>query len=242
VKVSPRSGPRSGKLTPVDTRREEEQLSISGVTAGDRYEERGLGPWIRRNPWLLLRLFMVLVFSFGASTTALNFSYGMEINPIRLSAEEINEGRLPPGTQLQDYVEITGTPNYGEDTRLIGTEESRIGFVQRYSVSYFYFGLKETGDNLLVQTVQNPPDVSEDGEQVWRGRLSNVDTVIFQNTTQTGLENAGLPTRGEVPVIETGETPDYQRQLFPTYSAIILVWLASVGWLIWKKNKPLAGV
>lgn len=226
----------------MDTR--EERLSAPGGYAGadEPHEERGLGAWIRRNPWLLTRLFMVLVFSFGASTTALNFSYGMEINPIQLSAEDINEGQLPPGTELQDYVEITGTPDYGEDTRLIGTEESRIGFVQRYSVNYFYFGLKETDDNLLIQTVQTPPDVSEDGEQVWRGRLSNVNTVIFQNTTQEGLENAGLTTRGEVPVVETGETPDYQRQLFPAYSAIILVWLASLGWLVWKKNKPLAGV
>lgn len=185
---------------------------------------------------------MVLVFSFGASTTALNFSYGTQVNPIRLSVEEINEGQLPPGTRLQDYVEITGTPDYGEDTRLLGTKESRIGFAQRYSVSYFYFGLEETGDNLLIQTVQTPPDVTEDGEQVWRGQLSNVNTVIFYDTTQEGLKNAGLTTRGEVPVIETGETPEYYRQVFPAYSAIILVWLASIGWLVWKKNKPLAGV
>jgi hypothetical protein len=202
----------------------------------------GLGSWIRRNPWLLTRLFMVLVFSFGASTTAVNFSYGMEINPIRLSAEEINEGRLPSGTQLQDYVEITGTPDYGDDTRLIGTKESRIGFAHRYSVNYFYFGLEETGDNLLIQTVPTPPDVTEDGEQVWRGQLSNVNTVIFHDTAQAGLERAGLTTRGEVPIIETGETPDYHRQIFPAYSAIILIWLASLGWLIWKKNKPFAGI
>ncbi len=204
--------------------------------------EPGLGRWIQRNPWLLVRLFIVLVFSFGASTTALNFSYGLEINPIRLSAEEINEGRLPPEVQLQDYVEITGTPDYGEDTRRIGTEESRIGFAHRYSVNYFYFGLEETGDNLLVQTVQYPPDVTEDGEQVWRGQLSNVDTVIFHDTTQTGLENAGITTRGEVPIIETGETPDYHRQIFPAYSAIIGLWVLSVAWLIWKKNKPLVGI
>lgn len=224
----------------MDTR--EERLSGSGVHADEHYEEHGLGAWIRRNPWLLTRLFMVLVFSFGASTTALNFSYGTQVNPIRLSVEEINEGQLPPGTRLQDYVEITGTPDYGEDTRLLGTKESRIGFAQRYSVSYFYFGLEETGDNLLIQTVQTPPDVTEDGEQVWRGQLSNVNTVIFYDTTQEGLKNAGLTIRGEVPVIETGETPEYYRQVFPAYSAIILVWLASIGWLVWKKNKPLAGV
>lgn len=224
----------------MDTR--EKKRNNFGEPLGEQYEEPGLGAWLRRNPWLLTRLFMVLVFSFGASTTALNFSYGMEINPIQLSAEEINEGRLPPGTQLQDYVEITGTPDYGKDTRLIGTEESQIGFAQRYSVNYFYFGLEETDDNLLVQTVQKPPDITEDGEQVWRGQLSNVDTVIFHDTTQAGLESAGLTTRGEVPIIETGETPDYHRQIFPAYSAIILVWFASIGWLLWRKNKPLAGV
>jgi hypothetical protein len=166
----------------------------------------------------------------------------MEINPIQLSAEEINEGRLPPEAKLQTYVEITGAPDYGDDTRLIGTEESQIGFAHRYSVNYFYFGLEETGDNLLIQAVQNPPDVTEDGEQVWRGQLSNVATVIFHDTTKAGLESAGLTTRDEVPIIETGETPDYHRQIFPAYFAIIGIWLLSVAWLIWKKNKPFAGV
>jgi hypothetical protein len=240
VKASPQPGPRSGKLTSVDTRRKE-RLPAPGGYDDQVYEERGLGPWIQRNPWLLTRLFMVLVFSFGASTTAVNFSYGMEINPIQLSVEEINEGRLPPEARLQDFVEITGTPDFGEDTRLIGTEESQIGFVHRYSVNYFYFGLEETGDNLLIQTVPNPPDVNEAGEQVWRGQLSNVRTVIFHDSTQAGLENAGLTTRAEVPVIETGETPDYHRQIFPAYFAILLVWLGSVGWLIWRKNEPLLG-
>lgn len=205
-------------------------------------EAPGLGRWIRRNPWLLMRLFMVLVFSFGASTTAVNFTYGMQINPIELSAEEINAGQLPSGAQLQDYVEITGTPDFGGDTRLIGTEESKIGFAHRYSVNYFYFGLQETDDNLLIQTVQSPPDVTEDGERVWRGQLSNVNTVIFHDTTQDGLESAGLTTRGEVPIVETGETPDYYRQIYPAYSAIVLVWLASIAWLVWKRNKPVAGV
>lgn len=184
---------------------------------------------------------MVLVFSFGASTTAVNFSYGLKINPIQLTAEELNEGRLPSGTHVNDYVEITGTPNYGEDTSRIGLEESGIGFVERYSVGYFYFGLEETGDNLLIQTVNAPPDVTEDGEQVWRGQLSNVATAIFQDTTQRGLGIAGLPTQGEVPIIETGETPDYHRQIFPAYSAIIGLWVVATAWLIWKKNKPIAG-
>ncbi|PLS82635.1 MAG: hypothetical protein CYG60_23990 [Actinobacteria bacterium] len=213
-----------------------------GESPGEKPElEPGLGRWIRRNPWLLMRLFMVLVFSFGASTTAVNFSYGLEINPVQLTAEELNEGRLPPGTQLQDFVEITGTPNYGEDTSRIGTEESGIGFVERYSVGYFYFGLEETGDNLLIQTVNTPPDVTEDGEQVWRGQLSNVATAIFQDTTQRGLTTAGLPSQGEIPIIETGETPDYHRQIFPAYSAIIGLWVFAMAWLVWKKNKPIAG-
>lgn len=203
--------------------------------------EPGLGRWIRRNPWLLMRLFMVLVFTFGASTTAVNISYGLEINPIQLTAEEINEGKLPAGANINDYVEITGTPNYGEDTERIGTEASGIGFVERYSVGYFYFGLEETGDNLLIQTVNAPPDVTEDGEQVWRGQLSNVATAIFQDTTQSGLRTAGLPTRGEVPIIETGETPDYHRQILPAYVAIIGLWVFAMAWLIWKKNKPIAG-
>jgi hypothetical protein len=225
----------------VDTRRYKKPVGYEEFPPDDRLEEPGLGSWIKRNSWLLVRLFIVLVFSFGASTTAVNFSYGLEINPIPLSAEEINEGLLPPEARLGDYVEITGTPDYGEDTSRIGTEESKIGFVQRYSVAYFYFGLEETGDNLLIQTVQNPPDVTEDGEQVWRGQLSNVNSAIFQDTTQRGLGITGLPTRGEVPIIETGETPDYHRQIFPAYSAIIGLWVLSMAWLIWKKNKPFAG-
>ena len=184
---------------------------------------------------------MVLVFSFGASTTALNLSYGLEANPIQLTAEELNEGQLPAGANINDYVEITGTPVYGEDTSRIGTEESGIGFVERYSVGYFYFGLEETGDNLLIQTVNAPPDFTEDGEQVWRGQLSNVATAIFQDTTQRGLQTAGLPTRGEVPIIETGETPDYHRQIFPAYAAIIGLWVVSMVWLIWKRNRPIVG-
>jgi hypothetical protein len=78
----------------------------------ERYEPRGLGPWIRRNTWLLVRLFMVMVFTFGASTTAANFSYGLEGAPTKISVEQINDGRLPPGTELGDYVEVRGTPDY----------------------------------------------------------------------------------------------------------------------------------
>jgi hypothetical protein len=46
---------------------------ISGESE-DYSRERGLGPWIRRNPWLLMRLFTVVVFSFAASTVAAKFS------------------------------------------------------------------------------------------------------------------------------------------------------------------------
>lgn len=181
---------------------------------------------------------MVFVFSFGATTTAANFSYGLEINPIPLSVEQINAGKLPPEAKLEDYVEITGTPNFGKDTRRIGTEESRIGISSRYSANYFYFGLKETGDNLLIQTAQTPPDVTDGGKQEWRGKLSSVRTVIFHNTTKDGLKNAGLPTKGSVPIIETGDTPDYYRQIFPAYSTILGLWVLSIAWIMWKKNKP----
>ena len=231
----------SVKLRLVDTRDYKKPLGYEELVPDDRHEEPGLGSWIKRNPWLLMRLFMVIVFSFGASTTAVNFSYGLEINPIQLSAEELNEGRLPAEAHIDDFVEITGTPNYGEDASRIGTEESKIGFVQRYSVAYFYFGLEETGDNLLIQTVQKPPDITKDGEQTWRGQLTNVDSAIFQDTTQRGLGDSGLATRGDIPIIETGETPDYHREIFPAYSAIIGLWVLSFAWLIWKRNKPIAG-
>lgn len=216
-------------------------IGYGDFSPDDQYEEPGLGSWIKRNPWLLMRLFMVLVFSFGASTTAVNFSYGLKINPVQLTAEELNEGLLPSGAQLGDYVEVTGTPDYGEDPSQVGTEASKIGFVQRYSVAYFYFGLEETDDNLLIQTVQSPPDVTKDGEQVWSGQLSNVNSAIFQDTTQRGLGVTGLTTRGDVPIIETGETPDYHRQIFPAYSVIVGLWVLSVAWFIWKRNKPIAG-
>src|SRR3712207_8586845 len=53
-------------------------LSEHGAHLDERYGEPGLGAWIKRNPWLLVRLFIVLVFTFGASTTAANFSYGLQ--------------------------------------------------------------------------------------------------------------------------------------------------------------------
>ncbi|HSL00429.1 MAG TPA: hypothetical protein VK869_08830 [Rubrobacteraceae bacterium] len=209
----------------------------------EHFEERGLGPWLRRNPWLLVRLFMVLVFTFGASTTAANFSYGLQGEPIPVSVEQLNTGQLPPGTELGDYIEVRGTPDVGEDLQRIGTPESGIGVSSRYSTSYFYFPLQETGDSLLVQSAQGLPQGLEDPEErVWRGKLATVGTVIFHDTTQEALDRAGLPRAENIPVVETGDTPEYYREIFPAYSAIIAVWLGSVAWLIWKKNKPFMGL
>ncbi len=211
----------------------------SGGPADEHYRERGLGPWISRNPWLLMRLFMVVVFTFGASLIANQFSYGLEWNPIQLTAEQINRGQLPPNTELGDYVRITGTANAGENLtpQNIGTAESEIGVSARYSVAYFYFGLEETNDNLLIQTTQSLPDF--DGEQrVWEGQLSNVGTVIFQSTTQQGLERANLPTDRSTPVIEMADTPETYRNLFPVYSSVIGLWVLSLAWLLWRRNKP----
>ncbi len=229
---------RSGKLVHVETRNTQE---LSGE--GGSYEEPGLGSWIRRNPWLLLRLFIVMVFTFGASTTAANFSYGLEGEPTVLSVEQINRGQLPPGAQIGDYVEIRGTPEIPDGLKLeqLGLPESKIAVSARYSTSYFYFELKETGDNLLLQTVESLPD-PKTGERVWRGKLANVGSVIFHDTTQQALRRAGLPQDENIPVVETGDTPEYYRKIFPAYSAIIGLWIASVAWLAWKKNKPFLGL
>ena len=206
------------------------------------YEEHGLGAWIRRNPWLLVRLFMVMVFTFGASTTAANFSYGLEGKPVEIDIAELRDGRLPAGVQLGDYVQVTGTPDFGPDPEKIGTPESGIGISSRYSASYFYLGLEETGDDLLIQTAQTPPDLEETGERVWQGKLETVETVIFHDTTQEALQRAGLPRDESIPVVTTGDTPEYYRQIFPAYSAIIGLWVASILWLIWKRNKPFLGL
>ena len=224
----------------MDTR---DKRPLSGGREYDHYEERGLGPWIRRNPWLLTRLFIVIVFSFAASTVAANFSYGLEGKPTVLSIEQLNSGRLPAGTELGDYVQVSGTPNVGEDIGTVGVPESEIAVVGRYSTNYFYFRLDETGDNLLIQTTQGvPSDIQSPGERVWRGKLETVGTVIFHSTTQQGLKNAGLPRNESIPVINTGETPEYLRKIFPAYSAIIVLWLLSIAWLAWKRNKPLLGL
>jgi hypothetical protein len=224
----------------VDTRNTQE---LSGTGGHGSYEEPGLGSWIRRNPWLLLRLFIVMVFTFGASTTAANFSYGLEGEPTVLSVEQINRGQLPQGAQIGDYVEIRGTPEIPDDLKLeqLGLPESKIAVSARYSTSYFYFELEETGDNLLLQTVESLPD-PKTGERVWRGKLANVGSVIFHDTTQEALRRAGLPRDENIPVVETGDTPEYYRKIFPAYSAIIGLWIASVAWLVWKKNKPFLGL
>ena len=210
----------------------------------DYYEERGLGPWLRRNRWLLTRLFTVIVFSFAASTVAANFSYGLEGKPTVLSVDQLNSGRLPVGTELGDYVQVSGTPEVGEvKPATIGRPESNIGVVSRYETAYLYFRLEETGDNLLIQSTQGlPRNIQNSGERVWRGKLETVGTVIFHNTTQEGLKRAGLPHNESIPVINTGETPEYMREIFPAYSAIIVLWLLSIAWLIWKRNKPLLGL
>ena len=210
----------------------------------DYYEERGLGPWLRRNRWLLTRLFTVIVFSFAASTVAANFSYGLEGKPTVLSVGQLNSGRLPAGTELGDYVQVSGTPDVGRvKPATVGGPESGIGIVSRYETAYLYFRLKETGDNLLIQSTQGlPRNIQNSGERVWRGKLETVGTVIFHNTTQEGLKRAGLPRNETIPVVNTGETPAYMREIFPAYSAIIVLWLLSIAWLIWKRNKPLLGL
>jgi hypothetical protein len=183
-----------------------------------------------------------MVFTFGASTTAANFSYGLKGDPVILTADQLNRGELPAGTEIGDYVEVTGTPSFGPDPRQVGSPKSNIAVSSRYEVSYYYFGLKETGNNLLVQTTQTPPDATKTGEQTFRGKLATVGTVIFHNTTREGLEAADLPDDGSIPVIETGDTPEYYRQIFPAYSAILGLWVLSTIWLVWKKNKPLLGL
>ena len=226
----------------MDTRNQQKLPHQDDRPPDEHYREPGLGTWVRRNPWLLVRLFMVMVFTYGASTTAANFSYSLEGEPVNLSIDQVNRGELPAGTELGDYVEVTGSPDFGPNTELIGVPESEIAVSSRYSAAYFHFRLEETGDNLIIQTAQTPPDVTETGEQVWRGKLATVGTVIFHDTTQSGLEAAGLPQDESIPVIETGDTPEYYRQILPAYSATIGLWILSIAWLVWKRNKPFLGL
>jgi hypothetical protein len=224
----------------MDTR---DKRPTSGGIEGQPYQERGLGPWIRRNPWLLMRLFTVIVFSFAASTVAANFSYGLEGKPTVLDVDQLNSGRLPAGTELGDYVRVSGTPDVGENLKRVGVPESEVAVVSRYETAYFYFRLEETGNNLLIQTTQGlPENLGSSGERVWSGKLETVGTVIFHDTTQRGLQSAGLPRDESIPVVNTGETPEYLRKIFPAYSAIIGLWLLSIAWLAWKRNKPVLGL
>ncbi|MBA3473290.1 MAG: hypothetical protein H0T57_08715 [Rubrobacter sp.] len=222
----------------MDTRNQRKPPDQDARPPDEHYREPGLGAWIRRNTWLLVRLFVVMIFTFGASTTAANFSYGLQSDPTVLSVEQLNRGELPSGIELGDYVEVTGTPDFGTNP---DTGQPRIGVSARYEVSYYYFRLGETGENLLIQQTSQP-DLAESGEQVWRGKIATVGTVIFHDTTQSGLEVAGLPRDESIPVIETGDTPEYYRQIFPAYSAIIGLWILSIAWLVWKRNKPFLGL
>lgn len=203
------------------------------------YEDRGLGSWIRRNTSLLFRLFFVLLFSLLLSIVGSNVSYNLQGAPTPLTAEQLNSGRLPAGTEPGDYVEVRGTANVGPPNAKVGLEESEIAISSRYRTAYFYFRLQETGDNFLIQTTESlPRDLADPNERVWRGRLETVGTVIFYSTTQEGLERAGLPTNDNIPVINTAETPQYLQQFAAANWVIVGLWLSSVAWLIWKRNTP----
>ncbi|MGB3632661.1 MAG: hypothetical protein WA982_01330 [Rubrobacteraceae bacterium] len=240
MKASPRLSDDSDKILYMDTRNRE-RLSGPDVYDDGQYEEPGLGAWLKRNPWLLLRLFMVMVFTFGASTVATNFTYGLQWNPVELSVEEINDGRLPAGLEIGDYVEIYGTPDIPDDLRKedVGRPGSKVGSVSRYSTGYYYYQLEETNDNLLLQSIESIPRPDTE-EAILQGKLSNVGTVIFHDATQEGLNSTNLPHKESTPVIETGDTPEYYRQIFPAYATIIGLGVLSVAWLVWKKNKPFA--
>jgi len=69
-----------------------------------------------------------------------------------------------------------------------------------------------------------------------------VSEVIFYDTTQSGLQRAGLPRNDEIPVIETGDTPSYYRELLPVYLLVVGFWALSVIYLVWRKNKPFLGL
>jgi hypothetical protein len=219
------------KLTLVETRKTRDDFMDGHFD--EEYEMPGLGRWIKRNVWLLVRLFMVLVFTFGTTLIADQFSYGLQDEAVELTVAEINAGELPAGLRNGDYVRITGTADVGENLtpENIGGPESEVGVSLRYSVAYFYFLLEETGDNLLIQSPQTLPEL-DGGEAVWEGKLSTVGTVIFFGTTVDGLEVANLPTAQSTPIIEIGDTPAAYRDLFPAYSSVIVVWVVSLLWLI----------
>lgn len=207
---------------------------------GEHYKMRGLGPWIKRNPWLLVRLFIVLMLTLPLSFITDDLSYSLQGKPEKLSASDFRAGKIPPGVDAGDYVTVRGTPDVGKDLGTVGTRESQVGVSARYEVAYFYFRLRETGDNLLIQ---KPQDLSRDlgngEERVWKGRMSSVGSVIFHDTTQHGLVRAGLPHDENIPVVETGDTPGYYRELLPVYLLIVGFWALSIFYLLWRRNKPL---
>lgn len=228
------------KLTVVETR------ETKDIFTGEKFDEDaempGLRRWIKRNAWFLVRLFMVLVFTFGTTLIAEQFSYGLQEEPVEFSVSEINDGQLPADVRNGDYVRITGTADVGNEItgENLGGPDSEVAFVLRYQVPYFYFRLDETENNLLIQSVNDVPNFAEtDGQQVvWEGKLSNLGNVIFFGSTREALEVANLPTDQSIPVIETGDTPEDYRNLFPAYSSVIVVWIASLIWLVWKRNTP----
>lgn len=222
----------------MDTR-DTSRLSEPGGHEDFKYEERGLGPWVRRNSSLLFRLFFVLLFSLLLSIVGSNLSYNLQGAPTPLTVEQLNSGRLPAGTEPGDYVEVRGTANVGPPDARVGLEESEIAISSRYRTAYYYFRLQETGNNFLIQTTESlPQNLANPDERVWRGKLETVGTVIFYSTTQEGLERAGLPTNDNIPVINTAETPQYLRQFAISNWVIVGLWLSSVAWLIWKRNTP----
>ena len=124
---------------------------------------RGSGPGSDATPALLMRLFMVMVFTFGASTTAANFSYGLQGDPTQPEHRATQPRRATAGDGARGLRRGHAAPRViGPTPEQIGhpgVRDSRLLALQR---GYFYFGLEETGDNLLIQTAQTPPDVDGD--------------------------------------------------------------------------------
>jgi hypothetical protein len=197
-------------------------------------QKRGLRTWVLRNRWLVLRLVVTYVFTLSVVLLAYNFAYALQGEPATLDAAQVRSGHLPAGVEPGDYVQIRGAPAFGPP------ERPRVAVAARYETAYYYFELRETAGKLLIQEPQNTPDLRDRGERMWRGKLATVGTVIFPNTTQRALQEAGLPRDSSIPVIEIGDTPGYYRSILPAYSVVVLLWMAAFGWLLWKRNRPLS--